>query len=447
MEMTPLDAWIARRIEQTGNTLHREALERFQLNALNSVLEYACHCSPFYRRHLANAPKSLTALSQWADQPLLSDEELRAYGQDMVCTSMGDISRIVTLYTSGSTGDPKRLYFTDPDLEHIIDFFRIGIPPIVGNGTSLVTLMPGSRPATVGDLIDKALSHIEIDCACYGFLTDPQDVWEFILAHKANCLVGLPSQLLALARWAIATGKISESPVMSVLVSGEPAPLWLTHEIENVFSCPVYVHYGMTETGFGGAVECAAHDGLHIREADLYLEVIDPVSARALDIGDVGEIVVTTLNRQGMPLIRYRTGDFARLLPGTCSCGSTVQRLERVRSRGDANADATRGVELGAIDAALLTHPDIVTFVPTLLLERDRARLCLDMASQRRDNIFERDIYERLRGIPELARRFESKELSLELQYVDASTCFKVMPAKRRLFVSYDYKENDNASN
>lgn len=94
-----------------------------------------------------------------------------------------------------------------------------------------------------------------------------------------------------------------------------------------------FVITGLTESAYGCAVECRSHDGMHIREADIFLECVDVVSGRPVPPGQKGEIVLTTLTREAMPLVRYRTGDYAAILPGPCRCGSPLRRLERVQGR------------------------------------------------------------------------------------------------------------------
>ena len=85
--------------------------------------------------------------------------------------------------------------------------------------------------------------------------------------------------------------------------------------------------------GLGGGVECEAHLGYHLREADLYFEIIDPNTGRLVPAGEYGEVVFSTLTRRGMPLIRYRLGDRCRFLPGRCPCGSGLRLMERVSGR------------------------------------------------------------------------------------------------------------------
>ena len=92
-------------------------------------------------------------------------------------------------------------------------------------------------------------------------------------------------------------------------------------------------HYGLTETGYGGGVECTAHSGYHMRELDLLVEILDIGTGRPLPFLHEGEVTITTLTREGMPLIRYRTGDVAHMLPGPCPCGSPMPRLSAIRGR------------------------------------------------------------------------------------------------------------------
>jgi phenylacetate-coenzyme A ligase PaaK-like adenylate-forming protein len=124
----------------------------------------------------------------------------------------------------------------------------------------------------------------------------------------------------------------------------------------------------MTEMGLGGGVECEARRGYHLREADLYFEIIDPATGRVLPDGEYGEVVFTTLTRRGMPLVRYRTGDVSRFIPGKCSCGTHLKTLERITHRlagrvfiGD------RPLTMADLDEALFAIDGVLNFTATLI--------------------------------------------------------------------------------
>ena len=129
--------------------------------------------------------------------------------------------------------------------------------------------------------------------------------------------------------------RIGRGRIKSVLLSGDHVTPAMRAAIEQAWDCRVFEHYGSTEVGLGGAVQCRAHAGLHVREADLLFEVIDPATGQTLPDGAEGELVVTTLTRRGMPLIRFRTGDLVRMAAEPCACGSVLRCVERVIGRKD----------------------------------------------------------------------------------------------------------------
>lgn len=127
-------------------------------------------------------------------------------------------------------------------------------------------------------------------------------------------MVGIPVQVLAMAEHPEADRL--KGVIKSVLLTTDYMPRAIVKRISRAWDCQVFEHYGMTETGLGGGVDCRAHGGYHLRGADLYYEVVDPQSGAPLPPGQEGELVVTTLTRHAMPLIRYRTSDWGRLAAG-----------------------------------------------------------------------------------------------------------------------------------
>ena len=120
--------------------------------------------------------------------------------------------------------------------------------------------------------------------------------------------------------------------------------------------------YGLTEIyGPGIAIDCGAHDGMHYWNDYLYFEIIDPQTGEVLPEGETGELVITTLKKQGAPLVRYRTHDITRIIPGKCPCGSEYPRIDRIVGRTD-DMVKVKGVNIfpGQIDD-VLKHVDGVS--------------------------------------------------------------------------------------
>jgi len=200
--ITPLDAWVKAKIGQReGQTLSAEKLYRYQTDRLKEVIAYVRKNSPFYRNHLAGVSQDfLSCPEDMAQLPFTTEADLRGHYLDMLCVSQSDISRVVTLFSSGSTAAPKRLFFTETDLELTVDFFHHGMTTLTDPGSRVMIFMPGKTPGSIGDLLKKGLNRMNSEGFVYGPVTDPDDAMDALLKFKAHCLVGLPVQMLGLAR-------------------------------------------------------------------------------------------------------------------------------------------------------------------------------------------------------------------------------------------------------
>lgn len=362
MPLTPLEPWIKSKIGLAATeSLTRSLLEGYQLRKLRETMEHARRHSPFYRQHLQGCcvPDSLEEVARL---PFTSPADVQEDDLRFLCVSRAEVARVVTLRSSGTTAPAKRLHFTAADLELTVNFFHHGMSTMVQPGQRVLILMPGELPGSVGDQLVKGLRRLEVEGIVHGLVHDAEEVLHSIETLEIDCLVGIPVQVLALARHPAATA-LPPNRLKSVLLSADYVPAAIVLEVSAVWGAAVYNHYGMTEMGLGGGVECSRRCGYHLREADLYVEVVDPESGRPLPDGERGEVVFTTLTRWGMPLIRYRTGDLARFLPEPCSCGTVLRRLERARGRLAGTVRLRNG---GAFD---ITDLDEALFPLPLLLD------------------------------------------------------------------------------
>jgi phenylacetate-coenzyme A ligase PaaK-like adenylate-forming protein len=379
--LTPLEPWIKAKIGLPAQEpLTRSALERYQLAKLRETVAYARQHSPFYRTLLqATHGAELNSLAEIARLPFTAAAELREDELRFLCVSQGEIERVVTIQSSGTTATPKRLHFTAAELELTVDFFHHGMATMVRPGERVLILMPGELPGSVGDLLVKGLGRLGVEGIVHGLVRDAGEVVERIVAEKIDCLVGLPVQVLALARHPH-VGRIPAGRLKSVLLSADYVPASIVRELTRTWGVAVFNHYGMSEMGLGGGVECRHLCGYHLREADLLFEVVDPMSGRPLPDGEQGEVVFTTLTRLGMPLIRYRTGDLARFLPEPCPCGTVLRRLERVQGRlaGDLQLGNGHRLNITELDEALFPLPFLRDYQAAVRSCDGRA--CLDIA-------------------------------------------------------------------
>lgn len=388
LRTTPLDGWIATRsgLAATGR-FNRQDLKRHQLQAIQQTLAYASRRSSFYRRKLGgNADFADLDWDGFASLPFTTSRDLRRDPLQFLCVSHTQVARAVTIQSSGTTGLPKRLFFTEEDLERTVDFFCYGMSTLVQAGQRVLILMPGKLPGSVGDLLVRGLARMGAEGIVHGPVRESEETIEAVRTLRPDCLVGIPVQVLAMARQP-QSGCIPRGLLRSVLLSTDYVPSALVTAIERAWGCRVYQHYGMSEMGYGGGVECDAHRGYHLREADLFVEIIDPQSGRSLPDGMTGEVVFTTLTRRAMPLIRYRTGDLARFHTRPCPCGSVLPRLGKVTGRmTNAALLAPRlPLSMAMLDEALFAVPALLDFQAELVAADGVSRLCLTLccASER----------------------------------------------------------------
>ena len=363
-QRTPLDAWLAAKLGlPAGVDLDQASLAAYRLDRLKRTVAHARLNSPFYRDRLAGLPEDFPhGLEDFSALPFITAADLRAHHLAMLCVSQDRVARVVTLTTSGTTAAPKRLYFSDADLERTLDFFHHGMSTMVGPGGKVLILLPGSRPDSVGDLLARSLARMDVMGVVHGPVLDVGEAVARTAELGADCLVGIPVQVLAMAEHP--DGNLLAGKVKSVLLTTDYVPQALARRVERAWGCEVFEHYGMTETGLGGGVDCRAHQGYHLRAADLYCEVIDPDRGRILPPDRKGELVVSTLTREAMPLLRYRTGDWGRLLDGPCSCGGFTPRLARVPGRLSNSLDMGCGaiLPMWELDEALFAVPGLLDY-------------------------------------------------------------------------------------
>jgi phenylacetate-coenzyme A ligase PaaK-like adenylate-forming protein len=365
IEKTPLERWMMKKITgglKDGESLTAEMIKEYQLDKIRETINLAGSQSPFYRRLLKGiSGGDIASLEDLVRLPLTSADDIRENPLQMLCVSQDEISRVVTLQSSGTGGEPKRIYFTREEQEQIVDFFHYGMASLTGPGDRVLILLPGHLPGSVGDLLRIGLERLGAVPVSHGPVADPKETLEVLQQERIDSLVGIPEQVLSLARQ---RDRPTYLKLKSILLTTDYVPDAIVEILRRTWDCPVFSHYGMTEMGLGGAVECGALAGYHLREADLYFEIIDPVSGMPVPEGHYGEIVFTTLTRRGMPLIRYRTGDVSRFMAGSCPCGTVLKRLEKVRGRlgGGIRLSGDTFITMADLDEAIFPLPGVLNF-------------------------------------------------------------------------------------
>ena len=324
MRRSRLDALICAQEHMTA--LSRAEIEAMQLRRLNALLKKEHDRQGFYR----DLPASLRSLDALAALPFTTAADLAVHGNGMLLLSQSAVERVVTGRTSGTTGDAKRLFYTAGDLERTVQLFVAGLGELIFPGSVTMICFPFSGPNGLGELIAEAIGRLGARPLRVGGGNSYAELSEIMEREQPDTFVGMPVPLLSMLR------VCGRGSLRRALVSGDACPDAVMRGIEALLGTPLFPHYGSREMALGGAITCQAHAGMHLRENHVIAEIVSPEGA-PLPEGAWGELVITTIGMEAMPLIRYRTGDRARILPGPCPCGSEVRRLDTV-SRLDADA-------------------------------------------------------------------------------------------------------------
>ena len=329
-----LDGYVSRRLGYT-RLLTRTELDEKRLALLKEAVRYAVNNSKFYEEKLKGA--EFDSFKDYSALPFTTPGDVISHGHNMLCVPARDIHRVVTLFTSGTTGTPKRIYFTEEELKLTDEYFSHGMAEFVTAGRRVLILFPGRSPDCLNDLLSRALLRIGVQSAVFGFPAQESygKLLNTVIEGNFDFLAGPPEAVSGFACYLLEEGlshRLS-GRIKGVLLAASCVTEKCVEEIKTAIGCPVFEHYSMTETAYAGCVGCTVTPAYHIWESDLYYEIVDPESGRPLPPGEAGEIVVTTMGKRAMPFIRYRTGDLSRLIEEPCPCGSILHRLSRVESR------------------------------------------------------------------------------------------------------------------
>ena len=342
MERTKLDNWIEQ-IEALP-ALTRESLEMLQLKRLNETLAKLKARGGFYKDY----PEKLGALKDLQKLPFTTAADLAAWPGKFLLTSQSEVSRVISGATSGTTGPAKRVFYTETDTEHTVGLFTAGISEMLREGEKCFIAFPFTGPFGLGDLIARAVERLGAIPIKAGFGQTWGEMAELVRQTQPETYIGFPVTLLSLIRT-----YDGDFPAKRALVSGDACPAGVMAELEKALGTRLYPHYGSRECGLGGAVTCSAFEGMHLRENHIIPEIIDE-QGNVLPVGEYGELVITTIGADAMPLIRYRTGDRTRILP-PCKCGGVTKRLDTVtRREGD--------ISMEELDSGLFCVENLVDY-------------------------------------------------------------------------------------
>ncbi len=324
--------------DESAETLSYDELENLQLTRLKKIVERASR-SEFYGGRFAEIglrADSISSLDDITKIPFTSKQDLRdSYPYGLLCEPK---DRLVRMHvSSGTTGQATAVFYTRTDLEVWADLL------------ARCMYMTGARP---GDTFQNLTGYglftgglgFHYGAERLGLLTIPSGAGnskrqiQIMRDFSTSVIHIIPSFALLLMDVITELGidPRRDLSLKIAFVGAEPYSEEVRRRIEDFYGIKVYNSYGLSEmNGPGVAFECRCQDGLHLWEDAFLVEVVNPETLKPVPEGTYGELVLTTLTREAMPILRYRTKDLTRIIPGSCSCGRVHKRIDRIRGRSD----------------------------------------------------------------------------------------------------------------
>jgi phenylacetate-CoA ligase len=334
----PSEGAADRVIWDRAETLPREQLEVLQLRHLRSTAARVLRGQPFGAGRLASAgitaAGDIRSLADLSRIPFTTKADLRAnYPFGLLAVDREQLVRVQA--SSGTHGKPTVVGYTRGDLETWTGLMArcmtmAGVRPgmVIHNANGYGLFTGGLGFHQGGERIGATVVPVS------GGFTARQAM--LLRDLGAHVLVSTPSYALAVAQALAEDGGAASLPLRLGLFGGEPWTEAMRGQIERALPLRAVSFYGLSEMcGPGVAAECPARTGLHVQEDHFAVEVIDPGSTCGVPPGTEGELVFTTLTKEALPLLRYRTGDIGRLADTPCPCGRTTVRLSGLRGRLD----------------------------------------------------------------------------------------------------------------
>ncbi len=316
-------------------TLRRGDLEQLQLERLKKTIQQARQ-SEYYKQKLNGSGVDLSLVTHIRELPFTTKEDLRGhFPWGFLSIEKEEVVRLHS--SSGTTGNPTVVYHNRHDLASWANLMARSLYCAGIRKSDVFQNISGYGLFTGGLGFQYGIERLGCLSIPAGAGNSTRQI-KLMRDFGTTAIHAIPSYLGRLYDVFLEEGldPRKDTRLHTFVIGAEPHTEEQRRRIEEMFGVKAYNSFGLSEmNGPGVAFECTEQDGLHVWEDAYIVEIIDPKTLEPLPDGEVGELVMTTLDREAMPLIRYRTRDLTRIIPGPCNCGRTHRRLDRISGRSD----------------------------------------------------------------------------------------------------------------
>jgi phenylacetate-CoA ligase len=339
--------------------------QNYRLFKLRRTLAYAAEHSRYYQRRFADSgiePQKIASIADLSAVPLTPSTDLSVDPFAFLCVSQSKVERIITFTSSGTLGPKKRIFFTETDLDAITDYMGAGMKTVADSSDVVQILLPEGPVMGQTDLLARGVEKMGARPVIAGMFIPPQEQIEIIRRQGSTVIFGETHLIYRITKTMEPHCDLSRMGVHTLFLSTSHASAKMISYLARTWNAGISKHYGLVEMGLGLAVDCPWCGAYHFNELDVVCEVVDPKTGRVLPPGSTGELVFTTLQREGMPLVRYCSRDLATFGPTAGSCDSPLNTIGSVESRVDSRLQ----IDNGAVVYPTLFH-DAVFSIPEVI--------------------------------------------------------------------------------
>jgi phenylacetate-CoA ligase len=312
----------------------RQDLVEYQLHKFRQQMHYVNESSIFYKKRFSElhlAPDQIKTFEDLLKVPVTEPADLAAEPYHFLCVSQSKVMRAFS--TTGTTGQRKRLFYTQGDVLNIVDSIAAALRNCgMTNDNTLQIMFPAVSAWDPSLMLDGACKVAGLRSMVCSDIDIEKQI-SSIRGSKAQVIIGLTSFIHRITVLGKGKHDLSQLGIRAIICSSEPLNEAMRREIESTWGCKVLSQYGMTEMGLATAIECFEQDGMHIDEGNYMAECVDANGQHCRD-RQPGEIIWTSLNIKGSPLLRYRSYDLSCYISPPCGCGfGTVGKMGKPRGR------------------------------------------------------------------------------------------------------------------
>ena len=405
-------------LNKNFNKIDDRLFREYRNYRFKKTIQYAYNKSIFYKKLFDDNninPEDIKSINDIENLPFTYPEDISGNSYDFLCLSQGQVEKPVTFYSGGTTGLQKRIYFSNNDINNIMKFLSVGMNTVVGMDGTIQVILQNSQSRGTGAILAKALTIMGMNAYATDVMAESSEQIKLTMENKPDVWFGDSRVIYRITKEMEHKVDLKTLGVKTLFLTVHyTCPLMIDY-LKRVWNCEISTHYGLTEMGWGLAVDCDSKSGMHYNELGVIAEIVDPLSGKVLPEGSEGELVFTSIGFEAMPLIRYRSRDISSISNKVCTCGHSLQTMGQVHKRIESIVVMPDGSEIypSMFDDTLFEFDEIVDYNIYIDEKTNIINLIFEIEVLNQYEGLDNHISDALNSIPAISKNIKRQEVRL----------------------------------